>query len=162
MFNELWFIPYPTKTGDKKLAGTRKPDSLAEVHELEANNVAAIISLLDDKENQALYTTADMPFLWLPITGGTAMTTEQAQTAYDYINAMLADKSDNACVAVHCSNGHKRTGMVLAAVQILHGLDSETAIANVVANNPQAAKMNAKQREFLSALGSVIVSVDEP
>lgn len=152
MFNELWFVPYPTKTGDKKLAGMRKPDSVAEVRELKAHNVAAIISLLDDKDNHDIYTAAEMPFLWLPITGGTAMTAEQAKTAYDYVNEILAGKGNDATVAVHCSNGHKRTGMVLAAMQILNGTDSEAAIANVVESNPKAANMNDKQRAFLADL----------
>lgn len=148
MFNELWFVPL----GKYRLAGMRKPENISEVKALKQHNVVAIISLLDDKENHELYNAADMPFLWLPVTGGTAMTTAQAQTASDYLNAQLANQPDNAIVAVHCSNGHKRTGMLLTAMQITNGTDYPAALANVIDNNPKAQAMNDQQRNFLSKL----------
>lgn len=147
MFNELWFIPF----GNQRLAGMRKPKNTNEVRTLKAHHVAAIISLLDDQTNHDIYQAGDMPFLWLPITGGTAMTAEQAHTAYDYVVHTLADNT-NATVAVHCSNGHKRTGMVLAALQILHGVSADAALRHVIENNTKAQAMNEAQRTFLMSL----------
>lgn len=147
MFNELWFIPF----GNQRLAGMRKPENTDEVRTLKNNHVAAIVSLLDDQTNHDIYQAAAMPFLWLPITGGTAMTTKQARTVYDYVVQTLA-KHTNATVAVHCSNGHKRTGMVLAALQIVHGVSAEASLHHVIKSNPKAQAINEAQRAFLATL----------
>lgn len=152
MFNELWSITAELNPTDKwQLAGMRKPETLAEVKTLKNHQVVAIISLLDDKENHQLYEQAQMPFLWLPVTGGTAMTTAQAHKTLAYIQSTLAD-NPQGIVAVHCSNGHKRTGMLLAALQILRGSAAKTALENITQANPKSAAMNEKQRAFLAKL----------
>lgn len=152
MFNELWLVTAGLNPADKwQLAGMRKPETLAEVNALKNHQVAAIISLLDDDENHLLYQQAEMPFLWLPVTGGTAMTDEQAHKAHNYINAVLTDKPQGI-VAVHCSNGNKRTGMLLAAMQILCGSPVGTALEIITEANPKSAAINKEQRIFLASL----------
>lgn len=144
MYSELWHVAY----GDKHLSGMRKPETAEEVTSLLNNGVGGIITLLSDEENHALYASADMPFLWLPVNGGTPMSEWQLDQAVHFVTQQLAD---NHTVAVHCTNGHKRTGTLLAALLIKHGLSVDTAIDAVVSANPKADGMNAKQRAFLAA-----------
>ena len=65
-----WMVP-------GSVAGLRKPDSLGEVLHLAGLGIAAIVSLMDDDSNLNLYEEAGIPFIWLPIKGGTSPTVEQ-------------------------------------------------------------------------------------
>lgn len=155
MINELWSVTVGLNPADKwQLAGMRKPENLLEINSLKNNQVVAIISLLDNEENHQLYQDAQMPFLWLPVTGGAAMTSEQAKQAFAYIKSILSDKPQGI-VAVHCSNGHKRTGMLLAAMKILAGAGVDKAVQEVTTANPGAVAMNTGQRDFLRNLAVV-------
>lgn len=59
-----------------KLAGVRKPDA-AEIVELKATGVGAIVSVMDDPQNLDLYEQANLPYRWLPTKGGTAPSLQQ-------------------------------------------------------------------------------------
>lgn len=61
--NLWWVIP-------NKLAGVRKPTA-EELIELLGVGINAIVSVMDDPSNLDFYQQAGIPYLWLPIKGGT-------------------------------------------------------------------------------------------
>ena len=132
-----------------RLAGVRKPDveDMDELHDL---GVGAIVSVLDDRENLDLYEDAGVPFLWLPVKGGTPPTGEQVDELVHFVDAQQVN---DVAVAVHCTNGNRRTGTMLAAYLITTGMGADEALATVLAANPKADPRDA-QVEFLRSLAS--------
>lgn len=135
-----WVIP-------GQLAGMRKP-SAEELPDLNAAGIGAIVSVMDDPSNLDLYEELGMPWLWLPISGGTPPTREQVQQFQDFVHAQLAQ---DRAIAVHCSSGRRRTGTLLAAYLIRAGWPSQTAIERVQAVNP-AIELREAQIAFLKTL----------
>jgi len=138
--NVWWVIP-------GKLAGFRKPTA-EELPALQAIGVGAIVSVLDDPSNLSLYEQVGIPYLWLPTKGGTAPTHEQVQQLNNFVNAQNALGKG---VAVHCTNGKRRTATVLAAYLISAGAAYDAAMQTIQTANPEIALREA-QTEFLKAL----------
>lgn len=138
--NLWWVIP-------ERLAGVRKP-AADELPELRAAGIGAIVSVMDDPSNLDLYRQAEMPHLWLPVTGGTAPSREQVQQFYDF--ATEQHHLGNG-VALHCTSGRRRTGTMLAAYLILAGSAAEEAIEAIARANP-AVELRAAQLDFLQQL----------
>ena len=138
--NLWWVIP-------GKLAGVRKPTA-EELSELQAAGINAIISVMDDPSNLDLYQQANLPYLWVPVTGGTAPTEEQIQELQAFINSQ---NSLGNAVAVHCTSGRRRTGTVLAAYLIALGSSSNDAIQTILQANPEV-ELREAQIDFLQKL----------
>lgn len=132
-----WVIP-------SKLLGVRKPENESEVAYLKSIGVGGIITLLDDEENHKLYEVTYMDFLWTPMKGGTAPREEQVGEASAFISNI---NSKGKAVAIHCNNGRKRTGTMLAAQLIQNGLDADQAINKIKELNSEA-KLNELQVDF--------------
>lgn len=142
MLNELWWaVP-------EKLAGMRKPATIVEVNSLKPA-VAAIISLLDDEENHELYQEADMPFLWLPVTGGKTPSSEQVAQARSYYTEVM--QAGNGAVAIHCSGGRKRTATLIGAI-LTETMTGDEVLDLIAEVNPDIT-LNEGQVEFVSGLG---------
>ena len=135
--NLWWVIP-------DKLAGVRKPTA-EELAELQGLGIGGIISLMDDSSNLELYEQANLPHLWLPIKGGTAPSREQIQQLQDYI-----DSQDRA-VAIHCTNGRRRTATVLAGYLINSGSSYDKAMEIILTANPEI-DLRESQSSFLQDL----------
>ena len=138
--NLWWVIP-------EKLAGVRKPTA-EELSELQTAGINAIVSVMDDPSNLDLYQQANIPYLWVPVTGGTAPTEEQVKELEAFINSQ--NNLGNA-VAVHCTSGRRRTGTVLAAYLIGLGSSSNDAIQTILNANPQV-ELREAQINFLKEL----------
>jgi len=138
--NVWWVLP-------GKLAGVRKPTA-EELPALQASGIGAIVSVLDDPSNLDLYEQAGMPYLWLPIQGGTAPTQEQVQQLNDFVNTQNASGKG---VAVHCTNGKRRTATMLAAYLISTGASYNAAMQTIQTANPEIALREA-QTAFLQVL----------
>ncbi|NJK40090.1 MAG: protein phosphatase [Oscillatoriales cyanobacterium RM2_1_1] len=138
--NLWWVIP-------GQLAGVRQP-TLEEISELKASGIGAIVSVMDDPSNLDIYQQAQLPHLWVPITGGTAPSLEQVQQLQGFIQTQVAAGKG---VAIHCSTGRRRTGTAIAAVLIHVGESYETAVQKVLAANPQVELRDA-QIAFLKGL----------
>ncbi len=135
-----WAIP-------NQLAGVRKPTA-AELSTLKALGIGAIVSVLSDEANLALYKRHDFTHLWLPIQGGSAPSLDQLKQ----LNAFVAAQNNSGnAVAIHCSNGLRRTGTALAALLIQQGADYESAMKVVQTANP-AVELSAAQLSFLKDL----------
>lgn len=135
-----WLIP-------GKLAGVRKPN-LEEISDLKVAGIGAIVSVLDDSSNLDLYQQAKIPHLWLPTKGGTAPTREQVQELQTFIDEQNALGNG---VAVHCTNGKRRTGTMLAAYLISTGSSYEGAVQMLHSTNSEIELREAQTR-FLQAL----------
>lgn len=133
-----WVIP-------GKLLGVRKPQNEEEVAFLKSIGVGGVITLLDDEENQQLYKTTDMDFLWTPMKGGTAPEVDQIKQASDFISEI---NFKGQAVAIHCNNGRKRTGAMLGAQLVLGGLEGDQAISKIQELNSEA-HLNDIQKDFL-------------
>ncbi len=138
-----WVIP-------NRLAGVRKPteEDLPGLKELK---IGALVSALSDQSNLERYERHNFPHLWLPIDGGTPPRVEQLEKLKTFVD--VQNDLGNA-VAVHCSNGLRRTGTVLAALMIQQGSDYERAMAVVKTASP-AVELREAQRSFLKNLSSI-------
>lgn len=133
-----WVIP-------NKLLGVRKPENEVEVAYLKSIGVGGIVTLLDDEENHKLYVATDMDFLWTPMKGGTAPEVDQVIEASEFISDI---NSKGKAVAIHCNNGRKRTGTMLAAQLVRQGMDGDQAIYRIQELNHEA-QLNDLQKDFL-------------
>ncbi|BAY59475.1 hypothetical protein NIES2135_63520 (plasmid) [Leptolyngbya boryana NIES-2135] len=136
--NLWWVIP-------KKLAGVRKPTA-EELPELQAAGIGAIVSVMDDPTNLDLYQQSNIPYLWLPMKGGTAPTLEQVQKLQEFV-----DQSNQSAIAIHCTNGKRRTATMLAAYLISSGSSYDDAMQLIHSNNPDV-KLREAQTLFLQNL----------
>lgn len=138
--NLWWVVP-------GKLAGVRKP-MLEEIIELKAAGVGAIVSVMDDPSNLDLYEQAAIPYCWLPTERGTAPRLEQIQELQNFVDQQ---NQRGHAVAVHCTNGNRRTGTMLAAYLIRVGLPYDDALQVIQAANPKA-ELRKSQLDFLRDL----------
>lgn len=137
-----WVIP-------GKLLGVRKPENESEIAYLKSIGVGGVVTLLDDEENHKLYEVTDMDFLWTPMKGGTAPTGDQVKEVSVFISDI---NSKGKAVAIHCNNGRKRTGTMLAAQLIKQGMNGDQAIQRVQELNSEA-QLNDLQKDFLHNFG---------
>ena len=135
-----WVVP-------QQLAGVRKP-TLAELTDLQAEGVRALVSLLSDSSNLDLYTQQKIPHIWVPIIGGTAPSLEQLQQIKTFVDTQ---HRLGTAVAIHCSSGRRRTGTVLAALLIVQGASYDNALATVLNANPEI-ELREPQITFLKSL----------
>ena len=138
--NLWWAIP-------GKLAGVRKPTA-AELKELQTAGIGAIVSVLDDPSNLDLYQQANIPHIWLPTKGGTPPSREQVQELQEFVDR---SNRQGLAVAVHCTNGLRRTGTMLAAYSISTGITYDRAMQTILAANPNI-DLRAAQSAFLQEL----------
>ncbi len=138
--NLWWVIP-------GKLAGVRKPTA-DELTELKAAGIGAIVSVLDDPSNLDLYEQSGIPHLWLPTKGGTPPSREQIQQLQTFVDQQ---NLQGLAVAVHCTNGIRRTGTILAAYLIQVGSSYDSAIGTIQAAKPEV-ELREAQITFLREL----------
>ena len=141
--NLWWAIP-------GKLAGVRKPTD-DELNELRSAGIGAIVSVLDDPSNLDLYDRSGIPHLWLSTKGGTPPSREQVRELQQFVDEY---NQQGMAVAVHCTNGLRRTGTMLAAYLIIStGITYERAILAIQTANP-AVDLREAQIAFLRDLAA--------
>lgn len=140
--NLWWVIP-------GRLAGVRKPTP-EEIVELQAAGVGAIVSVMDDRSNLDLYQQVKLPSLWLPMKGGTAPSSQQIQDLQNFVNQQ--NRLGHG-VAVHCTNGRRRTGTMLAAFLIQTGFPFDQAMQTVLAANPEI-ELREAQIDYLRSFAA--------
>lgn len=138
--NLWWVIP-------GKLAGVRKPMA-EELTDLQTAGIGAIVSLMDDPSNLNLYQRSEIPYLWLPIKGGTSPSLEQIQELQNFVSSQ---NELGHAVAVHCTSGKRRTGTMLASYLILAGLSYDEAMQTIQDAKPDA-ELREAQTTFLREL----------
>jgi atypical dual specificity phosphatase len=136
-----------------KLAGVRKPTA-DEIMELKAAGVGAIVSVMDDPSNLDLYEQVGIPHRWLPTKGGTPPSPEQIQELQSFVDEQ---NRLGYGVAVHCTNGRRRTGTMLAAYLIQSGLTFDQAMQTLLAVKPDV-ELREAQVSFLQSLATQSIS----
>jgi atypical dual specificity phosphatase len=138
ILDSLWWV-IPTKLG-----GVRKPTE-AEMTILQGVGIGAIVSVMDDRANLDIYERLGIPYLWLPVKGGTAPSIDQIKSLYQFVQTQ---NNLGYGVAVHCTSGRKRTGTFLAAYLITIAKTYEEAIKIIHDANP-LVELRAAQIDFL-------------
>ena len=106
------------------------------------------MSVLDDPSNLDVYERAGIPYLWLPTKGGTAPSQEQIQDVQAFIEQQNCLGNG---VAIHCTNGKRRTGTMLAAYLIQSGSSYGDAMQTIAIANPDL-ELREAQTTFLQTL----------
>ncbi len=122
-------------------------DDLPELHRA---GIRAVVSLLNLPSDAAVYAAAGFRFACFPMANNAPPSLVQARQCSQFIDACLAD---HLPVAVHCEAGIGRTGTMLAAHLILHGLGFEAAVKQVRSAQPVAIESKA-QMQFLHELAA--------
>ena len=139
-----WVIP-------SKLGGIRKPTE-TELSDIRSNipnstvpYIGAIVSVMDDPSNLDIYERLGIPYIWLPVKGGTAPTFEQIESLCQFV-----EQQNNLGhpVVVHCTSGRRRTGTFLAAYLIAIGKTYEEGLKIVYDAKPDVDLREA-QTDFL-------------
>lgn len=118
------------------------PDELPDLY---SAGIRAVVSLLDIPSDDAVFKSAGFAYLSLPIPDGAPPTMEQA---IKFMQFVIAQRSAQRAVAVHCHAGIGRTGTMLATYLITQGDDAKTAISRVRAVR-SAAIETPRQVQFL-------------
>ncbi|MEL6223215.1 MAG: dual specificity protein phosphatase family protein [Cyanobacteria bacterium J06627_8] len=137
-----WIVP-------KTLAGVRKP-ARDELYFLQSQGVGAIVSVLDDPSNLDIYQELDLPYLWLPVKGGTPPDHEQVTQLNQFVTEQM---QLGRGVAVHCTNGKRRTGTMLATYLIKNGASFDAAMSTIHSVKPEI-ELREAQIAFLRDLSS--------
>ncbi len=138
--NLWWVIP-------SKLAGVRKPMA-EELSELQTVGIGAIVSVINDTSNLALYQQTNIPYLWLPIDVGSSPSREQIQELQNFVDQ---HNYQGLGVAVHCTGGIHRTGTIMAAYLICSGSSYNDAMQMIQKANSLVVLEEA-QSSFLHSL----------
>jgi len=118
------------------------PDELWNLH---SEGIRAVVSLVNNPSDAAVYESAGFKFLCQPVPDGHAPTMAQATKFMEF---MIAQRVAQHPVAVHCEAGIGRTGTMIASYLITLGDDVKTAIARVRAVEPRAIE-TPRQVQFL-------------
>jgi atypical dual specificity phosphatase len=109
-----------------KVAGSARPESEEELEGVKKHGVKAIVSLTGTPINPEVVSRLGFDYLHAHISG--APTIDLLDEIVRFIELKNAESKP---VLVHCGEGIGRTGTVLAAYLVYHGLGAEDAIKRV-------------------------------
>jgi atypical dual specificity phosphatase len=110
------------------LAALGKPDSLEELTWLRGQGTEVLLSLTEDPPRRDWVNDAGLLLVHVPVVDMEAPTQEQLDQC---VSAITRANQQNLGVAVHCTAGLGRTGVVLACYFVTKGLTAQNAIARV-------------------------------
>ena len=114
-----------------KIAGSGRPESESELKALKEEGIGAVVSLTGTPLNPDAVSRFGFGYLHSPLSGTT--TVEQLEQILRFVEQSNAASEP---VLVHCGEGKGRTGTVLAAYLISHGLGADEAIRTIRKKRP--------------------------
>lgn len=109
-----------------KVAGSARPESEAELGGLRDQGVKAIVSLTGTPLNPEVVSRLGFEYFHAHISGAPTITQLD-----DIVRFIELKNADSKPTLVHCGEGIGRTGTVLAAYLVYHGMAAEEAITRV-------------------------------
>ena len=137
--NFIWLV-------GSKLAGCGRPESESELKALKDEGIDAIVSLTGTPLNPGAVDRFGFGYLHSHLSG--TPTVEQLDQILRFVEQTNAESKS---VLVHCGEGQGRTGTVLAAYLISHGLGADEAIRVVREKRPgsiQTPEQESALHEF--------------
>jgi atypical dual specificity phosphatase len=110
------------------LGGMARPDSREDLDWLRENGIELIVSLSEEPLRREWVNEAGLLSIHIPVEDMEAPTQEQLDHA---ISAIRRANARPMGVAVHCTAGLGRTGVVLACWLVANGMSASNAIARV-------------------------------
>ena len=114
-----------------KLAGSARPETTDEMRALNAQGIRAIVSLTGTPLIPSVVNDLGFAYLHSHISG-----TPPVLQLHDIIQFIEENSAKSKPVLVHCGEGKGRTGTVLAAYLVYHGMSADVAIERVREKRP--------------------------
>jgi len=132
-----------------KLAGCARPESEAELKAVKEQGIRAIISLTGTPLIPDVIRRLGFDYLHSHMSG--SPTTKQLEELVEFIEHEI---NQSKPVLVHCGEGKGRTGTVLAAYLVKHGLSADEAIRSVREKRPGSIQ-TVEQEKALEELEKI-------
>jgi atypical dual specificity phosphatase len=114
---------------DKPLLGAMaQPESVEELEWLRGQGIEVLLSLTEDPPRRHWINDAGLLLVHVPVVDMEAPTPDQVERA---LSAIARAHQHHMGVAVHCTAGLGRTGVILACYFVTQGLNASNAIARV-------------------------------
>lgn len=125
-----------------RLAALARPDTLDELRWLRKQGIDILLSLTEDPIRRDWINDAGLMTIHIPVVDMEAPTQEQLDRA---LAALVRANEQGMGVAVHCSAGMGRTGVVLACYFVSKGLSAQNAIARVRRLRPGSVETSEQE-----------------
>jgi len=134
------------------LAGCGRPESVAELEAAKREGVGAIVSLTGTPLSPEVIDRLGFAYLHSPLSAIPSI-----QQLTQIIQFIESQKSQSHPVLVHCGEGIGRTGTVLAAYLVYHGMRADDAI-RVVREKRSGSVQTVEQENIVREFEKVVSS----
>jgi atypical dual specificity phosphatase len=134
----------------RKVAGSARPETESELAALKSEGITAIVSLTGTPLNPETVRKFGFDYLHAHISG--APSADELRHIVEFIQQQT---NKTRAVLVHCGEGKRRTGTVLAAYLVYHGLSADEAVQSIRVTRPESIETPEQEnsiREFEAAL----------
>jgi len=140
------------------LAASSEPNAPEQLAWLRAEGVDILVTLTEEPLPRSWIDSAGLMGVHVPVPDWTSPTVEQIDEVMSVIDKA---KASNMGVAVHCMAGKGRTGTILAAYFVRHGVSAEEAIRKVRDLRPGSIEVT-EQEEAIRAYEKARKNLGEP